>query len=82
MLESAMVVDKNKVNSILKEIQEILKKYKPNASELQIINQKISQMTARNIQKQMIHDRTAFGGEKAKILNEKPKKEWRKIKIE
>ncbi|MHA1973775.1 MAG: hypothetical protein ACTSW1_12320 [Candidatus Hodarchaeales archaeon] len=77
-----MVTDKNKVNSILKEIQEILKRYKPNTSELQIINRKISQMTARNIQKQMIHDRTTFGREKSKILNQKAKKEWHKIRIE
>jgi hypothetical protein len=50
--EASLILDKDKINQILKDFQNILKKYRPNAQELQLINTKISQMTARNIERQ------------------------------
>jgi hypothetical protein len=66
-----MPADKDKVNNILKEIQNILKIYKPNSTELMLINQKISQMTARNLRKQT-----------AQPSSKRDKKQWHKIKID
>ena len=77
-----MLVDKDKINSILLEFQDILKKYRPNANELQLINSKISQMTARNIQRQFSQTRPYHTRPSPKNPSSKPKKEWHKIKIE
>ncbi|MFW9905751.1 MAG: hypothetical protein ACFFFH_15565 [Candidatus Thorarchaeota archaeon] len=75
-----MSIEKDKVNTILREFQDILKKYRPNTSELQLINSKISQMTARNIEKQF---RATTSSPRRKPPPPKPeKKKWRKIKID
>ena len=47
-----MSIEKERVNTILREFQDILKQHRPNTAELQLITSKISQMTARNIEKQ------------------------------
>jgi len=77
-----MPADKEKVNKILKEIQNILKKHKPNSTELMIINQKISQMTARNLRKQGQFDQRVFNAQTAQPSSEKDQKKWHKIKID
>ena len=75
-----MSFEKDKVNAILREFQDILKKYRPNTSELQLINSKISQMTARNVEKQF---RASSSPPARKSPPTKPeKKKWRKIKID
>ena len=75
-----MSIEKDKVNIILREFQEILKKYRPNTSELQLITSKISQMTARNIEKQF---KTSSSQRSKKAPTLKPqKKVWHKIKID
>jgi hypothetical protein len=82
MLGRVMPVDKDKVNAILLEFQNILKEFKPNTTELQLINSKISQMTARNIEKQFSHTQTSRPKPPTKRTRMKPKKRWRKIKID
>ncbi len=75
-----MSIEKDKVNAILREFQDILKKYRPNTSELQLINSKISQMTARNIEKQF---HATSSQPTRKTPPPKPeKRKWRKIKID
>ena len=46
-----MSVDKDKVNALLLEFQKLLQSYKPNNSELQLINAKITKMTEKNVRK-------------------------------
>jgi hypothetical protein len=77
-----MSVDKDKVNNILMEIQEILRKHRPNTNELQLINSKISQMTARNIQKQFGQAKAFEPQPSTKEISSKPRKKWHKIKID
>ncbi len=77
-----MSIEKDKVNSILREFQEILKKYRPNTSELQLITSKISQMTARNIEKQFSHSRISQSQRSKKVPTTRPKKKRYKIKID
>ncbi|MFX0123039.1 MAG: hypothetical protein ACFFAE_05330 [Candidatus Hodarchaeota archaeon] len=75
-----MSIEKDKVNAILREFQDILKKHRPNTSELQLINSKISQMTARNIEKQF---RATRSPPTRNSSSPKPKKKkWYKIKID
>lgn len=75
-----MSLKKDKVNAILREFQDILKRYRPNTSELQLINSKISQMTARNVEKQF---QATSSPPPRKTPPPKPeKKKWRKIKID
>lgn len=74
-----MSIEKDKVNLILREFQEILKKHRPNTSELQMITSKISQMTARNIEKQF---RASRSQPPRKAPPPKPKKKWYKISID
>ena len=50
-----MSVDKDKVNSLLLEFQKLLKTYRPNKSELQLITSKITKMTEKNISGQQSH---------------------------
>lgn len=75
-----MPIEKEKVNAILREFQDILKKYRPNTSELQLINSKISQMTARNIEKQF--GATVSPPQRKPPAPKPEKKKWRKIKID
>ena len=82
MLGRVMPVDKDKVNAILLEFQNILKKFKPNTTELQLINSKISQMTARNIEKQFTHSQPSHSKASKQRSRTKPKKHWHKIKID
>jgi hypothetical protein len=77
-----MAIDKNKVNAILLEFQEILKKFKPNTSELEMINSKISKMTARNVQKQIAQKKTTSSKLASKPTTTKSPKKWYKIKVE
>ena len=77
-----MSVDKDKVNTILKDFQKILKKFKPNTVELQVINSKINQMTARNIQKQFHHSSSPPRPSSPDLKSSSPHKKWHKIKIE
>jgi hypothetical protein len=77
-----MSVDKDKVNNILLEFQNILKRFKPNTSELQLINSKISKMTARNIEKQFSPPQTTHSRASQRRSSPKRKKNWRKIKID
>ena len=77
-----MSIEKDKVNTILHEFQEILKKYRPNTSELQLITSKISQMTARNIQKQFNHTQISGSKPIKEIPSSKPRKKRFKIKID
>ena len=74
-----MSLKKDKVNAILREFQDILKKYRPNTSELQLINSKISQMTARNVEKQF---QSTSSPPPRKAPPKPEKKKWRKIKID
>ena len=75
-----MSIEKDKVNAILREFQDILKKYRPNTSELQLINSKISQMTARNIEKQF--SSITSSPQRKPPTPKSEKKKWRKIKID
>ncbi len=77
-----MSFKKDKVNTILLEFQEILKKYRPNTSELQLITSKISQMTARNIEKQFSYSKASIQQQSKKPPSTKPRKKWHKIKID
>lgn len=77
-----MSFKKDKVNRILIEFQEILKKHRPNTSELQLITSKISQMTARNIQKQFTHSHVSNSQSSKKTPPSKPKKKWHNINID
>ncbi len=77
-----MPADKDKVNIILKEIQNILKKYRPNSTELMLINQKISQMTARNLKKLDQIDQRISNAQSTQPSSKKAQKEWHKIKID
>lgn len=77
-----MSVEKEKVNRILIEFQDILKKYRPNTSELQLITSKISQMTARNIEKQFGSPQPSRTPTTQAAKSSKPKKKWFKIKID
>ncbi len=77
-----MSIEKDKVNTILLEFQEILKRYKPNTSELQLITSKISQMTARNIQKQFSHSQISGSKPIKEIPSTKPRQKRYKIKID
>ncbi|UCG03695.1 MAG: hypothetical protein JSW11_06850 [Candidatus Heimdallarchaeota archaeon] len=74
------MIEKDKVNAILREFQDILKKYRPNTSELQLINSKISQMTARNIEKQF--GKTTSSPRRKPPAPKPVKKKWHKIKID
>ncbi|MHA2243340.1 MAG: hypothetical protein ACXADY_00060 [Candidatus Hodarchaeales archaeon] len=74
-----MSIEKDRVNLILREFQEILKKHRPNTSELQLITSKISQMTARNIEKQF---RASSSQPPRKAPPPKPGKKWHKINID
>ena len=76
-----MSVDKDKVNKILLEFQNILKRFKPNTTELQLINSKISKMTAKNIEKQFSPTQTSYSRDSQRSSPPKKKKNWRKIKI-
>lgn len=49
--KNRMSVDKDKVNALLLEFQKLLQSYKPNNSELQVINAKIAKMTEKNVRK-------------------------------
>jgi hypothetical protein len=76
-----MVVDKDKVNKLLLEFQDLLKTYRPNNSELQLITTKITEMTQRNILKQ--HKRQSQRQSKQKTKpSSSPKKKWHKIKVQ
>ena len=77
-----MSIKKDKVNTILVEFQEILKKYRPNTSELQLITSKISQMTARNIEKQFSYSKASSPQQSKKSPSTKQRKNWHKIKID
>ena len=77
-----MSVDKNKVNQILIEFQEILKKFRPNTSELQLINKKISQMTARNLRKSTPRDYSRQKQDQRVDKQQKSQKKRYKINIE
>lgn len=77
-----MSIKKDKVNTILVEFQEILKKYRPNTSELQLITSKISQMTARNIEKQFSYSKASSPQQSKMSPSTKPRKKWHKIKID
>ena len=77
-----MSIEKEKVNAILLEFQKILKKFRPNTSELQLITSKISQMTARNIEKQFQYAHTPSPRKKRRRDSSKPKKKWHKIDID
>lgn len=79
---SRMSVDKDKVNQILLEFQNILKKFRPNTSELQLINSKISQMTARNVRKSTSKGYTNQQRYSTAEKSTTSPKEWHKIKIE
>jgi CRISPR/Cas system-associated protein Cas10 (large subunit of type III CRISPR-Cas system) len=77
---NVMSIEKDKVNAILREFQDILKKHRPNTSELELINSKISQMTARNIEKKFA---ATTSSSRRKPPPSKPeKKKWHKIKID
>ncbi|PWI48409.1 hypothetical protein CEE45_06665 [Candidatus Heimdallarchaeota archaeon B3_Heim] len=76
-----MVVDKEKVNALLLEFQKLLKSYRPNNSELQLITSKISKMTQRNLLKQQKRRYTG----KTPRKTEQPassNKKWHKIKVD
>ncbi|MHA1947321.1 MAG: hypothetical protein ACXADW_15815 [Candidatus Hodarchaeales archaeon] len=76
-----MSVDKDKVNSLLLEFQKLLKTYRPNKSELQLITSKITKMTEKNISGQQSRGLKS----KPRKSNEKPPstdKKWVKIKID
>ena len=77
-----MSIDKEKVNTLLLEFQNLLKKYRPNTSELQLINSKISQMTARNVVKQFGEIKSVPTRPPRKEAPPKPSKKWHKIKID
>jgi hypothetical protein len=77
-----MSVKKDKVNKILLEFQEILKKHRPNTSELQLITSKISQMTARNIEKQFTQSQVTGPPKSKEIPPSKKEKKWHKINID
>lgn len=83
ILEASLILDKDKINQILIDFQNILKKYRPTAQELQLINTKISQMTARNIERQF-GQKTSSQKEKSKKPRFQTKKarKWHKIKID
>ncbi len=82
MMVSRMSVDKDKVNQILLEFQNILKKFRPNTSELQLINKKISQMTARNVRKSTSKGYASQERYSTAEKSSTPLKKWHKIKIE
>lgn len=77
-----MKPDKDKVNIILREIQKILKEYKPNTSELQLINTRISQMTKRNIRKQFVQNPYPQAQKKSEKTEDQASKIRYKIKID
>ncbi len=77
-----MSIEKDKVNTILREFQETLKKYRPNTSELQLITSKISQMTARNIEKRFSYSQASGSERSKKVPTSQPKKKWHKINID
>ncbi len=76
-----MAVDKEKVNALLLEFQKLLKSYRPNNSELQLITSKISKMTQRNLLKQQKRQYTGKTRRKTKQPSSSNKK-WHKIKVE
>ena len=76
-----MAVDKEKVNALLLEFQKLLKSYRPNNSELQLITNKISKMTQRNLLKQQKRTSKVKNQEKTE-RHASSKKKWHKIKVE
>ncbi len=76
-----MVVDKEKVNALLLEFQKLLKSYRPNNSELQLITSKISNMTQRNLLKQQKRRYTGKTQRKTAQPASSNKK-WHKIKVD
>ncbi|MHA1978325.1 MAG: hypothetical protein ACW98I_15575 [Candidatus Hodarchaeales archaeon] len=75
-----MAVDKEKVNALLLEFQKLLKSYRPNNSELQLITSKISKMTQRNLLKQQKKQHMSKTYRKTKQPSPS-KKKWHKIKV-
>lgn len=82
MLGRVMSVDKDKVNMILLEFQKILKKFRPNTTELKLINSKISKMTAKNIGKQFTQPPTSRSKAVPRSSRPKMEKKWHKINID
>ena len=76
-----MAVDKEKVNALLLEFQKLLKSYRPNNSELQLITSKISKMTQRNLLKQQKGQHMGKTHRKTK-QPASSKKKWHKIKVD
>ncbi len=76
-----MAVDKKKVNALLLEFQKLLKSYRPNSSELQLITRKISKMTQRNLLKQQQGQKLSNTQRKT-LRPESKNKKWHKIKVE
>jgi hypothetical protein len=76
-----MAVDKEKVNALLLEFQKLLKSYRPNSSELQLITSKISKMTKRNLLKQQQGQYIRNTPRKTSRPESKNKK-WHKIKVD
>lgn len=76
-----MSVDKDKVNTLLLEFQKLLKTYRPNNSELQLITSKITKMTQKNLLKQ---ERKKLQGRVRPEIKKGPDKtkRWHKIKVE
>ena len=76
-----MSVDKDKVNSLLLEFQRLLKTYRPNKSELQLINSKITKMTEKNISGQQSRISKSKPAKSAEKKSSSSKK-WVKIKVD
>ena len=76
-----MSVDKDKVNSLLLEFQNLLKTYRPNKSELQLITSKITKMTEKNISGKQSRVSKLKSKKSTKKQNSTDKK-WVKIKID
>lgn len=76
-----MAVDKEKVNALLLEFQKLLKSYRPNKSELQLITSKISKMTQRNLLKQQKKQHMGKTQQKTK-QPASSKKKWHKINVD
>ncbi len=76
-----MAIDKEKVNALLLEFQKLLKSYRPNNSELQLITNKIAQMTHRNLLKQQKSQHMRKTPRKTQRATSS-KKKWHKIKVE
>ena len=76
-----MSVDKDKVNTLLLEFQKLLKTYRPNKSELQLITSKITKMTEKNISGQ--YSRVSRSNTTKTMRKQRSTdKKWVKIKID